>query len=328
MSMHRYALYGLTLESNRELGGLAPARRTAGFSPPGRAEARPTFADIVRIEFAGPLEPQPETRPFWSNGFEMLWHLDRDSWLLAYHAAGIEGYRWTVRYDGGTRVTVRWDSDELLADIPAVLQGPGIAASLHLRDIPLLHACAIDVGGSAILLMGVPGAGKSTAAAALVRAGFPLVSDDLAALSLRGDDVLVQPGYPRLRLFADSAQAAGFAPSQLSRAFVSPLLGDKQFVDVSGGSFTAEPLPLRAMYILQPRRPDGGDPVVTRIDRGAAWPLLAQNIYALRFLDPERRFRAVRDTVAIAARVPLCSVQAGDDLTALPRLVEVLTRAR
>ena len=311
MTMYRYSLYGLTLESDREIPGLAPA--TSG-------------EDVVRIEFAGPLDPQPEARPFWSNGFEMLWHLDPESWLLAYHAAGIEGYRWTLRYDGGARVTVRWDSDELLADIPAVLQGPGIAASLHLREVPLLHACVIDVGGGAILLMGAPGAGKSTTAAALVRAGCPLVSDDLAAFSLSGAGVVVQPGYPRMRLFADSARAAGFAASQLSRTFVSPLLGDKQFVDLSGGSFTARPLPLRAMYILQPRRPGRGEPVVTSIDRDSAWSLLAQNIYSLRFLDPARRFRAVRDCVAIAARVPLRSVQACDDLAALPRLVDVLTR--
>jgi len=307
---HHYALYGLTLQSNRRLPGLPPARGSE---------------DVVIIDFAGHVEEDPDATPFWTNGFETLWHIDDETWLLAYRAADVDGHRWTLRYDGGERVTVRWDSDELLSDIPAVLQGPGIAAALHLRDVPLLHACVVDVGGGAILVLGAPGAGKSTTAAALVRSGFPLVSDDLAALSLRGRDVFVHAGFPRLRLFADSALAAGWDLSHLSRAFVTPLLGDKRFVDVAGGSFTPDALPVRAIYMLQPRRSGGGNPVVTAIDRGAAWALLAQNVYSLRFLDPTRRFRSVRDCATVAARVPLWSVEAGDDLAALPRLVEVLT---
>ncbi len=306
---HRYALYGLTLESNRAMPGLPPARGDD---------------DVVNVDFAGPTERDPETPPFSTNGFETLWHVAVETWLLAYRAAGVDGYYWTLRHDGGARVTVRWDSDALLPDIPAVLQGPGIAASLHLRGVPLLHGCVIDIDGGAIVIMGPPGTGKSTTAAALVRAGFPLVSDDLAAVVLREADVLVHAGYPRLRLFADSAAATGWDLSQLSRTFVTPLLGDKRSVDLGAGSFTANPLRVRAVYVLQPRRAGGGAPVVTAIERGAAWGTLAQNVYSLRFLDADRRFRAVRDCAAIAARVPLRSVQAGDDLDALPRLVEVL----
>jgi hypothetical protein len=311
---HHYALYGLTLHSNRMLPGLSPARGSG---------------DVVVIDFAGRVEDEPvmapHMAPFWTNGFETLWHLDPQTWLLDYRAAGVAGHRWTLRYDGGERVTVRWESDELLADIPAVLQGPGIAAALHLRNVPLLHACVIDVDGGAILMMGAPGAGKSTTAAALVRSGFPLVSDDLAALSLRDRQVFVHAGYPRLRLFADSARAAGWDPSQLSRAFVSPLLDDKRFIDLDARSFTPDALPVRAIYVLQPRRAGGGDPVVNAIDGDAAWALLAQNVYSSRFLDPTRRFRAVRDCAAVGARVPMRSVEAGDDLTVLPRLVEIIT---
>jgi len=307
---YHYALYGLTLQSNRMMPGLSPARGSG---------------DVVVIDFAGGVEDEPDVAPFWTNGFETLWHIDHETWLLDYRAAGAAGHHWTLNYDGGARVTVRWDSDQLLPDIPAVLQGPGIAAALHLRDVPLLHACVVDVGGGAILMMGAPGAGKSTTAAALVRSGFPLVSDDLAALSPRGRQVFVHAGYPRLRLFADSALAAGWDPSQLSRAFVSPLLGDKRFVDVAASSFTPDALPVRAIYVLQPRRAGGGMPLVTAIDRNAAWALLAQNVYSSRFLDPTRRFRSIRDCAAVAACVPLRSVEAGDDLAVLPQLVDVIT---
>jgi hypothetical protein len=306
---HRYALYGLTIESNREIPGLPPAREDG--SP-------------VVIDFAGPSHGDPEAQPFWTTGRETLWHIDAATWLLAYRWPEIDRYRWTLRYDGCERVTVGWDTDAIACDIPAVLQGPGIAASLHLRGVPILHGCVIDIGGRAIILMGEPGAGKSTTAAALVRSGFPLVSDDLAAISFREAEVFVHAGYPRLRLFADSAAAAGWDPSRLSRTFVTPLIGDKRCIDLSAGSFTAGPLPVSAIYVFQPRRASGGDPVVTAIDRRAAWGVLARNIYSLRFLDPARRFRAVRDCAVIAARVPLRSVEAADGLDELPRLVDAL----
>jgi len=307
---HEYALYGLTIRSTRPLSGMAPSRGGE---------------DIVQVDFAGRVLQDSDADPFWTNGFETLWHLDDDLWVLRYQVASMEGHRWTLRYDGGERVTVRWDSDALLEDIPAVLQGPGIAAALHLRNVPLLHAGVVAVEGGAILILGAPGAGKSTTAAALVRAGCPLVSDDLAAMSIEDGGVFVHAGFPRLRLFADSARAAGWNPDALARAFVSPALGDKRFVDVANGAFSPHPLPVRAIYVLSPRRPGGGAPLITGIDRAAAWPLLAQNVYSLRFLDPVRRFRAVRDCTTIAARLPLRRVEAGDDLAALPRLVEAIT---
>lgn len=306
---HHYALYGLTLQSNRAIPGLPPARGSH---------------DVVLVDFAGPVEEAPAAAPFWRSGIESLWHVDPETWLLEYCSPAVEGHRWTIRYDGAARVTVRWDSNEVLPDIPAVLQGPGIAAALHLRGVPLLHACVLNVDGGAILMMGAPGAGKSTTAAALVRAGFPLVSDDLAALSIADGEICVHSGYPRLRLFTDSAEAAGWNPSDLSRAFVTPLLADKRFVELGESTFTPDALPVRAIYTLRPRRAGGGDPVVTSIARNAAWALLAQNVYSLRFLDPARRFRSVRDCAAIAARVPVRSVEAGDDLGALQKLVDVL----
>jgi hypothetical protein len=308
--LHAYALYGVTLHSTRPLPGLLPGRDDG---------------DAIGIDFVGPTGSDPDTPPFWTNGWETFWHLDADTWLLAYRAPGVDAHHWTVRYDGGSRITVRWDTDALLKDIPAVLQGPGIAPSLHLRGVPLLHGCVVDIGGRAVVVMGAPGAGKSTAAAALVRAGCPLVSDDVAAMSVGNDDILVQAGYPQLRLFADSATAAGWDPLRLSRAFDTPLLADKLYVQLDAGHFRADALPVHAIYMLQPRRAGSGNPIVTMVDRGEAWRILAGNIYAFRFLDAERRFRCVRDCAVIAARVPVRLVQAADDLGALPRLLDVLT---
>lgn len=55
----------------------------------------------------------------------------------------------------------------------------------------LLHAAAVEHGGTGILLPGASGAGKSTTAAALVMDGFRYLTDELVAL--RGPEMLPFP---------------------------------------------------------------------------------------------------------------------------------------
>ncbi|MBV8517037.1 MAG: hypothetical protein JO197_06480 [Acidobacteria bacterium] len=310
---HEYGLYGLTLRSNRALPGLAPRR---GDAP-----------EIV-IDFAGRTSDafQCADEPFWQNGFETLWHRDDGSWLLRYVDERDGGF-WSVAFaNDATRLTVRWTDDAMLDDIPSVLQGPGLAAALHLRRVPLLHASVLATDGGAIALMGTPGAGKSTTAAAFVARGHALLSDDLAALAIDDDGIRVQPGYPRLRLYADSARAAGFAADTLPRVFAAAILGDKRFVALSpdDGTFCPEPRALRAIYLLQPRRAGGGEPRIRAVPPRNALPLLLQNIYSGRFLDASRRAMTMRACARVADAVPMYTVEAGDDLAQLPRLVDAL----
>lgn len=51
------------------------------------------------------------------------------------------------------------------------------------RDFGAIHAAAVGRGGHSILLPGASGSGKSTAAAALVAAGFQLLGDDTVVLA-------------------------------------------------------------------------------------------------------------------------------------------------
>jgi hypothetical protein len=306
--MHRYTLYGVTLQSNRPLPGLAPPRTDDA--------ARP-----ITVEFAGALMPVPAFAPFCTSGFETLWHLDARRWLLQYRHERLN-YTWSALYDADT-IVLRWNDDAILDDIPPVLQGPAVAAALHLRGIPLLHACVLAIDDFAVALMGAPGAGKSTTAAAFVAAGHALVSDDLGALDLNGS-VRVQSGYPRLRLFADSARAAGFDETKLQRAFNEESLGDKYYVDLDGPAFRGGSSALRCIYILQPRRKGGRETTITALEARASIPLLMQNLYSVRFLDKPRLQNALRDCAHIAANVAVRTVQAADDLSALPSLVTTI----
>jgi hypothetical protein len=306
---HRYGVYGLTVRSNRPLPGMGPARGDA---------------ETVTIDFAGPVEPTVPAPPFYESPTATLWHLDEETWLMRYDGPR-EDNAWTIRYEErGARMIVRWDGDWLLDDIPVVIQGPGLATALLMRDVPPLHACGVAVDGGAVLLMGDGGAGKSTTAAAFLRAGFPFVTDDLAPLTIDGKGIHVRPGYPRLRVFADSASAAGWDAASLPRLFSSELLGDKRFIEVSGASHSSRPVPLRAVYMLQPRRQGRGEPEMKEMSPRAAVPVLMENIFLGTLLDPVRRARAFQTCVRVAESTPVRSVCAADDLAALPRLIDAI----
>lgn len=55
----------------------------------------------------------------------------------------------------------------------------------------ILHAAVVERNGKAIILPGVPGAGKSTLSASLVNKGWRLLSDEMTLISLK--DGLIQP---------------------------------------------------------------------------------------------------------------------------------------
>ena len=85
--------------------------------------------------------------------------------------------------------------------------GPVIAFTLRLRGVTCLHASCVAVDDRAIALLGRPGAGKSTTAAAFAQLGYSVLSDDVVVLDDRNGQFRVQPGYPRVNLWPDSVHA-------------------------------------------------------------------------------------------------------------------------
>lgn len=101
---------------------------------------------------------------------------------------------------GGREIAVDLDPafDERLLALP--LLGPVIAILLHRRGYLVLHGSAIAIDGEAAIFLGDKGAGKSTTAASLVAAGFPLVADDVVAVRLAGEMPIVAAGYQAMKL--------------------------------------------------------------------------------------------------------------------------------
>ncbi len=101
-----------------------------------------------------------------------------------------DGVRFAVEREG-REIWGDWPDGYSLEDACTYLIGPVIAFALRLRGVVSLHASAISVGDQSIALMGVPGAGKSTTAAAFALLGFPILSDDVVVLE---DQINTLPG--------------------------------------------------------------------------------------------------------------------------------------
>ena len=152
---------------------------------------------------------------------------------------------------GGREILVEPAPDVDAGDISIFLIGTVFGILLHQRGEIVLHASAVRVDGKAVLFCGSSGAGKSTLAAALAQRGFPLVADDLCAVTLAaGAAPMVQPDGRHLKLWAHAIQNLDLAErrgapvrNKLEKFFVEPAVT------------LAEPLPLGAVYALREARP-------------------------------------------------------------------------
>jgi hypothetical protein len=126
------------------------------------------------------------------------------------------------------------------------------------RGIPMLHAAAVAVSGSAVGFIGTNRGGKSSLAVSLMRRGFPLLADDLVGLELSEAGARARPGFPSIRMWPDLArEVLGDAWEELPlahprydkrRVAVGPTTGFGRFLD--------RVCPLRRLYLPERRDPE------------------------------------------------------------------------
>src|SRR5687767_3128446 len=101
---------------------------------------------------------------------------------------------WRLRYRNDVGGWLHFEHDTKSAELAVsgslaweeavpVLVGVACAALLSTRGTPMLHGAAVAFDGRAIAILGDSGQGKSTLAAALLRSGAQLLSEDLLVLT-------------------------------------------------------------------------------------------------------------------------------------------------
>ena len=208
------------------------------------------------------------------------------------------------------------------ADIPIFILGTVFGILLHQRGQIVLHASAVRVNGKAILFCGASGAGKSTLAAALAQRGFPLVTDDVCAITVTGAGVpMVHPDGRQLKLWAQAIEKLDLAGrrgervrNRLEKFYVEP------------GEASSEPLPLGAVYALREARPPHA-PGIERPNVVDAALILRRNAYrpllVNRMGQKADYFRAAT-TIANAAGI--FHLTRALDFAAMPEVVAWLER--
>ncbi len=234
----------------------------------------------------------------------------------------------------GDVVEVGWQSssdrpsDEIERMIAGYLSNAWLGMALRLAGRLILHGNVVDVQGQALAWLGNKGAGKSTLTAAFVAAGHPLLSDDQILPWFDAGGVSVASGITRLHLWPESLAVMGQAQDigHFDQPFDSFAKG---FLSVTPpNALPAQPTltPLRAIYVLQPRRPDLTAPLIETPSSGTGFQLLYTHCLARRTmpLTPDARrveFEAVGE---LHRRVPVRLLTLPNDLARLPEVVQLL----
>lgn len=232
-----------------------------------------------------------------------------------------DGAKFAVEREG-REVWADWPENYTLEDACTYLLGPVLGFVLRLRGIISLHASAVAVGDFAVALVGCPGAGKSTTAAAFARCGFPVLADDVVALTDRDQRSFAELGYPRLNLWPDAVRAL-FASEASPR--ITPTW-DKRYIplDENGHQFAPEALPLGAIYVLGTREPGLMSPVLEDLVGGEAVTTLVANTYVNYLLDREMRRQEFDVLSRLVARTPVRRVRIPADSSALLRSCQTI----
>jgi hypothetical protein len=231
--MLTYRAYGRTIASDRPLPELEP---TDG------------IADIT-------VAWNSRTQLVEGSSWTALWRFSTEEpWVTSTRVNGVRYLRFgrfadVALSDGRIEVARRGHASGIT--VRHLVLDQALPLALASKGALVVHASAVTSGKRAIVLAGRAGAGKSTLAALLAREGMRVVADDGVVLEGRAPDVGVVASYPGLRLYRDSAAAAGVdvtrsaAVAEYSRKVrVIP----SQRPDDEG----SESLALGRMYVLAP----------------------------------------------------------------------------
>jgi hypothetical protein len=297
-----HVLYGLRLATNMALPGLPVVLDSGVFDVRIRLKDwtnfPSTFPESVEFFYASSpvaTDGQPALRAAVLPG--------GSHFGLVYS----DGVRFAVEHQGN-EVWADWPENYTLEDACTYLLGPVLGFVLRLRGVTCLHASAVVVDEQAIALVGFAGAGKSTTAAAFALCGFSVISDDVVALTGNGENLMVQPGYPRVNLWLDSVRALFGSEEALPR--ITPTW-DKRYVALgnNGLSFASRPSPLRAIYLLCEREAAFAAPVLEEIAGGDALVALLTNTYVNYLLDRDMRSREFDVLSRVVASIPIRRVR-------------------
>jgi len=317
---HLYKAYGLRFASNVVIPALSLLSSEG--SNPDFIFQTGTLPQWVSRALSLPPKQVPTLRPgipVEDLSFRLTDYGAGQFFQLAY----LDGTRFLVDCRG-TQVWGEPGPGLTQGDVFVYLLGPimGFVLRRRGRTVPL-HASSLAIGGQAIALFGEAGVGKSSTAAALALRGWPVLCEDVCALEQGSERMHVLPGYPRICLWPDSVSFLFCVPDAL------PLIvegWEKRYLQLDGAraQFSAESLPLAAMYLLAPRSDDPGVPRIEQVSQREAALYLVQNTYMNWLLDRGQRAAEFDGIAKLVSAVPCFKLTPSIDPARLRAMAELL----
>ena len=185
--------------------------------------------------------------------------------------------------------------------------------SRHRR--PLLHAAAVGTHHGGVLIVGGPGAGKSTTALACLNSRLTMAGDDQVAISCDLDP-LVHSVYNSLKVAPHILQQ--FPALERYRAHTDIGSNHKAllFLHPDAPSHLRTQFPLKA--ILVPTPMESPSTTLTRISPATALKALAPGTM---FLEPRVPSDALRLMRHLVTRLPTFALRLGRDLSQIPKVI-------
>jgi hypothetical protein len=120
---------------------------------------------------------------------------------------------------------------------------------LESRGTLVLHASAVSVNERAVVFLATNTGGKTSLSTSLMKAGHPLLTDDLLAVSVLEEAAVGHPGFPQMRMWPDLADHFLGGHARLPQVLPNT---DKRRVTVQAeglGSFCTADRPLARLYL-------------------------------------------------------------------------------
>jgi hypothetical protein len=326
---YRYHVYGIPVRSDLRF----PLEEGASTDEP-----------LVEMFFGGPVFFEARMRGLFVPPDPENW---REHLALA---DGSDYVRWPELFEflisaDGRRIAYNPLSPTSALAFETYLLSMVLSYSLLKLGYEVLHATAVIIDGEALALLGPSGHGKSTFAAAFLQAGFPILTDDLLVVKETRKGMVVPPGVPRIKLFAETADR--FLPFPVAGEPMNPLT-DKLVVPLSEQYSWREPARLRALYRLPdpweehspPTRgvetrscswlgQDGGTGFslcITPMQPKAAFTELLAATFNATVREPARLQRNFVCTSRLFQQIPLRRVFCRRDLDSLPEVRDAIIR--
>ena len=207
------------------------------------------------------------------------------------------------------------------------LLGAVLSFWLERQGIPALHASAISIDGGAAAFLSRNKGGKSALAAALMQAGYPLLTDDILPLVRQEETFLGRPGYPNMRMWPEQVQY--FLGHYEDLEIIHPALSKRRVpVGPDGfGTFCNLPQPLDCLYL--PKRLSTGNwgtqIDITPVSPAAAVIELIRHSFAAPIVEALGWQRQRLDFFAqLVQKVPLRQITYPSGFDHLPRVQKVI----